>query len=122
VNILVVDDSEALRILVKKVLQKDGRVVLEAEDVEQGLSALEDSLVDLVLLDLEMPEADGFEFLTRRSRLDVPVIMMSGRSDEESLRKAMELGALGFITKPFRPSQLLERIQELVPGFLLPKP
>jgi excisionase family DNA binding protein len=118
--ILIVDDDARIREYVRVNLEMEGYTVREAGDAEQGLGVLEEASPDLILLDVMMPKVDGWEMLRRvreRHGVDtVPVVMYSGKVDEESLREATARGAQGFIGKPFDPGQLIQRAKELLPS------
>jgi CheY-like chemotaxis protein/phosphoribosyl 1,2-cyclic phosphodiesterase len=113
--ILIMDDDEDLRLLVRKALVRAGHVVIEAEDGEEGLRLVETEKPNLILLDLNMPGMDGFEVLKRlRARQDgkaLPVIVLTAQGDEESARTSFQLGATDFLAKPFTPPQLDARVR-----------
>jgi excisionase family DNA binding protein len=117
--ILIVDDDDRLREFVRVNLEMEGYSVREAADAEQGLAALEEEPPDLILLDVMMPKMDGWEMLRRVQERhgvgSIPVIMFSGKVDEEAMRDAASRGAQGFIGKPFNPQQLIESTKQLVP-------
>jgi excisionase family DNA binding protein len=117
--ILIVDDDDRLREFVRVNLEMEGYSVREAADAEQGLAALEEEPPDLILLDVMMPKVDGWEMLRRVQERhgvgSIPVIMFSGKVDEEAMRDAASRGAQGFIGKPFNPQQLIESTKQLVP-------
>lgn len=113
--ILVVDDDEDLRILARRALVRGGHRVIEAPGGIAGLDLIATQHPDLVVLDLNMPDIDGFEVL-RRLRADesipsVPVIVLTAHGDEESARDSFELGATDFLAKPFTPPQLDARVR-----------
>jgi excisionase family DNA binding protein len=109
--ILIVDDDERLREFVRVNLEMEGYSVREAGSAEEGLSALEEEPPDLILLDVMMPQVDGWEMLQRvHERHGV------GKVDEDSLKAATSRGAQGFIGKPFNPQQLIESTKQLVPA------
>jgi CheY-like chemotaxis protein/phosphoribosyl 1,2-cyclic phosphodiesterase len=114
-TILVIDDDEDLRILVRKALSKAGHRVVEAADGAEGLRLIERRTPDLVLLDLFMPAPDGFEVLRAlRARPDthsLAVVVLTAHGDEESARASFELGATDFLAKPFTPPQLDARVR-----------
>jgi excisionase family DNA binding protein len=118
--ILIVDDDDRLREFVRVNLEMEGYAVREASSAEEGLKALEDESPDLILLDVMMPEVDGWEMLRRVQERHgvgaIPVIMFSGKVDEESLKTAASRGAQGFIGKPFNPQDLIESTKQLVPA------
>ncbi len=117
--ILIVDDDEKLREFVRVNLEMEGYSVREASSAEDGLKALEEEPPDLILLDVMMPQVDGWEMLQRVQERhgvgSIPVIMFSGKVDEESLKRATSRGAQGFIGKPFNPQQLIDSTKQLVP-------
>lgn len=113
--VLIVDDDEDLRMLARKSLTRAGYRVIEAGDGEEGLQAIERLSPDLVILDLNMPEMDGFEFLRRiranEATQDLPVIVLTAQGDEESAKRSFEHGATDFLPKPFTPPQIDARVQ-----------
>src|ERR671936_835861 len=118
--ILIVDDDPRLREYIRVNLEMEGYAVREAGDAEEGLSVLEESTPDLVLLDVMMPEVDGWEMLRRVQERhgvgSIPVIMFSGKVEESALQEATERGARGFLGKPFDPQQLIEHAKQLLPA------
>jgi excisionase family DNA binding protein len=115
--VLVVDDDPRLRELVRVNLELEGYEVREAEHAEDALATIEDQAPDLVLLDVVMPGTDGWQMLQRMQERhgSIPVIMFSGKVDEQTAGEAARLGAEGFVGKPFDPQQLIERAKKLVP-------
>ena len=116
--ILIVDDDARLREFVRVNLEMDGYTVREAGNAAEGLAALEEEPPDLILLDVMMPEVDGWEMLRRvreRHGVDsIPVIMFSGKVDEKTAETAAERGAQGFFGKPFDPQQLIQSTKQLL--------
>jgi len=116
--VLIVDDDERLREFVRVNLEMDGYLVREAGSAEEGLAALEEEPPDLVLLDVMMPQVDGFEMLRRMQERhglgSVPVIMFSGKVDEETSNRAEREGAQAFIGKPFDPQALINSTKQLL--------
>jgi excisionase family DNA binding protein len=116
--VLIVDDDARLREFVRVNLEMDGYAVREAGSAEEGLAALEQEPPDLVLLDVMMPQVDGFEMLRRMQEQhglgSVPVVMFSGKVDEETAARAERGGAQAFIGKPFDPQQLIESTKQLL--------
>jgi excisionase family DNA binding protein len=117
--VLIVDDDDRLREYVRVNLEAEGYVVREAASAEDGLAALEDESPDLILLDVMMPKVDGWEMLQRVHEKhgvgSIPVIMFSGKVDEQSATEATSRGAQGFIGKPFDPRALIESTKQLLP-------
>src|SRR5919201_236452 len=108
--VLIVDDDERLRQYVRANLELEGYAVREAASAEAGLEALEEQAPDLILLDVMMPQVEGWEMLRRvhqRHGMEaIPVIMFSGKVETPEDPEAH--GAQGFIGKPFDPQQLIE--------------
>jgi CheY-like chemotaxis protein len=114
-RILIVDDDEDLRILASRALTRSGHQVLEAMSGTDALKFIEEQPPDLVLLDLFMPEPDGFAVL-RKLRANektrtLPVVVLTAAGDEESARKSFDVGATDFLSKPFTPPQLDARVR-----------
>jgi two-component system KDP operon response regulator KdpE len=117
-RIVVVDDEPRMVRFVKMNLDLEGYQALEANDGFQALEKVREYQPDLVLLDVEMPGLDGFETLKRlREISDVPVIMLTVRSDEEDRIKGLDLGADDYVTKPFSPRELSSRIRAVLRRF-----
>lgn len=115
--VLVVDDDERLREYVRVNLEMEGYEVREAGNAEEGLAVLEEEPPDLVLLDVMMPQVDGWEMLRRMHERHgvgaIPVIMFSGKGNEAS-GDATERGAQAFIGQPFDPKQLIDATRQLL--------
>jgi excisionase family DNA binding protein len=118
-SILIVDDDDRIREFVRVNLEMEGYSVREAANAEEGLSALEEQSPDLILLDVMMPQVDGWEMLRRVQERHgvgaIPVVMFSGKVDEDTLADAESRGAQAFIGKPFNPQQLVESTKQLLP-------
>jgi two-component system KDP operon response regulator KdpE len=109
--VLVVDDEPHILQVVRMNLEMEGYHVITASSGAEALERLREDLPDLVLLDVEMPELNGFETLRMiREVSDVPVIMLTVRSEEDDIVHGLELGADDYITKPFRARELSSRI------------
>jgi DNA-binding response OmpR family regulator len=114
-TILIVDDSTTERLIIESGLQQAGYSVLTAEDGRDGLHRLYESKPDLVILDVVMPELDGWGTLDRiRAVSDVPVIMLTGRDEDEERIRGLRAGADDYIGKPFTPEELLARIEAVL--------
>ncbi len=114
-TLLVVDDDERLRSLLAEYLGGRGYTVLTAEGGQPGLDRLRGGGVDLVVLDVMMPDLDGFEVCRRiRAFSKVPVIMLTARGDELDRIVGLEIGADDYLPKPFNPRELLARIQAVL--------
>ncbi len=114
-RILIVDDSEDIRVLLRRILVKAGYDVAEATGAEEALSRAEALRPDLILLDIVMPGMDGFtvcEELGRKALLaDVPVVFLSARSDTADKVRGLEVGGADYITKPFDKAEVLARVE-----------
>ena len=115
-SILIIDDDDSLRDSLRRTLHKQGYVIMEASDGGRGLRQLERQAVDLVLLDLFMPDKDGLETIgdLRRTHPGIKIIAMSGGGFEgtvDVLHVAKMLGAGRTLTKPFTREQLLEAVE-----------
>jgi excisionase family DNA binding protein len=117
--ILLVDDDEKVRELVRVNLEFEGYTVREAGGADEGLAAIEDARPDLILLDVMMPQVDGWEMLRRIQERHgvgaIPVVMFSGKVDERLQTEAEERGAQGFVGKPFDLQQLIDQTKQIVP-------
>ncbi|MEA3422922.1 MAG: response regulator transcription factor [Bacillota bacterium] len=112
-KILVVDDEVLLRNLIKDYLFKDNHEVIEASDGKEGLNEYyKNDDIDLILLDVMMPNYDGWTVLKEiRKSSDVPVIMLTARSQDTDELYGFEIGANDYITKPFKPNILMARVR-----------
>ena len=117
--VLIVDDDERVREYVRVNLEAEGYVVREAASAAEGLAALGEQSPDLILLDVMMPQVDGWEMLQQIHEHTgvgaIPVVMFSGKVDERSAAEAESRGAQGFIGKPFDPRSLIESTKQLLP-------
>ncbi len=114
-NILIVEDDPNIRKLVRVNLVKRGYTVSEAEDSHQAMARFQAEAVDLVLLDLVLPGLSGVDVCAwMRARSDVPIIVLSARSEEDLKVAALDAGADDYVTKPFGVRELLARIQALL--------
>ena len=118
-TVLIVDDDPKLREYVRVNLEMEGYSVKEAGSADEGLGVLDESTPDLVLLDVLMPEVDGWEMLRRVQERHgvgaIPVIMFSGKVDEQAAEEAASRGAQAFIGKPFNPQELIDQTKQLLP-------
>ncbi len=118
-SILLVDDDDKVRELVRVNLEFEGYVVREAGSAEEGLAAIAEAKPDLILLDVMMPHVDGWEMLRRvQERYGagvIPVVMFSGQVDEQAQALATSSGAQGFVGKPFDLQHLIAQTKQTVP-------
>ena len=114
-KILVVDDEERMVRFIRLNLEHDGFRVIEAFNGNQAINKARSNLPDLVLLDVMMPDLDGFEVLrVLREVSSVPVIMLTAKGEEEDRVRGLELGADDYITKPFSPRELVSRVRAVL--------
>jgi len=111
-TILVIDDEDYIRKLLQRMLEEAGYGVVTAANGREALDMMLQTNVSLVLLDIMMPEIDGFQVLGLiREKSGVPVIMLTGRGEVTALRDAVDLGADDYVRKPFNKRELLARIK-----------
>jgi len=112
---LVVDDSITVRRVTERFLQRQGMRVMTAKDGLDAISVLQDTKPDVILLDIEMPRMDGYEFASHvrndERYADVPIIMITSRVGDKHRARAIELGVNDYLGKPYQDAQLLEAIQ-----------
>ena len=114
-KVLVVDDDPELLPLVAYALRQEAYLVLEAATGEAALLVADAEQPDLVVLDVNLPDLDGFEVCRRlRERSDVPILMLTVRGEEEDVVHGLDLGADDYLTKPFSPRTLTARVRALL--------
>jgi two-component system KDP operon response regulator KdpE len=114
-RILVVDDEERMVRFIRLNLEHDGFQVVEAFRGAQAINKMRSSMPDLVLLDVMLPDMDGFEVLRMvREISTVPVIMLTAKGEEEDRVRGLELGADDYVTKPFSPRELVSRVRAVL--------
>lgn len=113
--ILVVDDEIRISRMIRMNLEHDGYDVIEANSGQQALDMVRSRMPNLVILDVMMPGLDGFETLQiLREISQVPVIMLTAKSEEEDRIRGLELGADDYVTKPFSPRELMSRVKAVL--------
>lgn len=117
-TVLLVEDEESLRLVLRDLLERDGFAVVEAADGIAALDEIDRSAPDAIVLDLNLPRLDGYGVLARlRSRPathEIPVVVLTAKSDEDNEVRVFESGADDFLTKPFRPRALTARLRALL--------
>ncbi len=117
-NILIVDDDPSHRMLLRKVLENAGCLVEDAESVTAAIKKFQAKIPDLIVLDLNMPEHDGFTFLKLREKTPfikkVPVLVQSSATGKPSIEKALAMGANQFLEKPLNAGILLQKLRSLL--------
>ena len=114
-TIMVIDDEKRLVSLVESYLIQEGYRVISANDGKEALPIASREKPDLIILDIMMPEMDGYEFMrTHRSEMDTPIILLTARVDDDERVIGLELGADDYVTKPFRPRELVARVRAVL--------
>ena len=114
-NILVCDDESGIRLLIRKYAQYEGHNVLEAENGLQAVDMCKNRDIDIVIMDIMMPELDGFSAVRKiREFSNVPVIMLSARGEEYDRIHGFETGVDDYVVKPFSPKELMMRIDVIL--------
>lgn len=114
-KILVVDDDPHIRELVTVFLENEDFSCIEADNGEQGLERLEQENAGLIILDIMMPEMDGWTFCRRvRKRWQIPILMLTAKGETMQKVKGFELGADDYLVKPFEPIELVMRVKALL--------
>ncbi|MBP1969989.1 DNA-binding response OmpR family regulator [Virgibacillus natechei] len=120
ITILTVDDDPHIRELLRFYLQKEGYQTIEAVDGEEALGHLEERRVQLAIVDIMMPNIDGYELCREiRSYYDIPVLMVTAKGEISDKEKAYAAGTDDYIVKPFEPKEILFRIKALLRRFQL---
>ena len=113
-NVLVVDDSKAIFMMVTQMLEEKGHKSIWAEHGEDAVKKISENEIDLILLDWNMPIMTGPEFLQKNkdeSLTSVPIVMMTTENKPDHIKKALELGAVEYIMKPFTSDILFDKIE-----------
>jgi two-component system chemotaxis response regulator CheY len=120
-NLMIVDDSPVMRAFIARIVDLSGLDVaecLQASNGQEALDMLREKWVDIILTDVNMPTMNGEEFVRRLDEDDllrtVPVLVVSTDGSEHRVQRMMSLGAKGYVTKPFSPEQLRERMEQLL--------
>ncbi|XID94917.1 response regulator transcription factor [Paenibacillaceae bacterium WGS1546] len=114
-SVLIVEDQQVLREIMKEYLLDEGYRVLEASDGSQALELFREHEIDLIILDIMLPELDGWSVCRRiRKSSNVPILMLTSRSDEDDTLLGFELGADDYVVKPCSPPILLARAKRLL--------
>ena len=111
-KILIVDDEEMIRAVLKEYVEFEGNEAYEAKDGMEAVRLCKENDYDLILMDIMMPQLDGFSAVKEiKKTKDMPVIMLSARGEEYDKLFAFELGVDDYVTKPFSPKEVMARIQ-----------
>ena len=111
-RVLVVDDSDFMRRMLNDILSKEGHVIYETKNGKECVDFLESEEVDICILDIAMPVMDGIETLEmiRGKHPKMKIVMLSAKCTEDNVRRTLELGADGFVAKPFAAGSIIERM------------
>jgi DNA-binding response OmpR family regulator len=113
--VLLVDDEDQLRRVMRDLLQRQGYTVVEARDGAQALDEVDRHAPDIMILDLNLPGVDGYSVLSqlrsRQATRQLPIIVLTAKGDEDNEVRVLELGADDFLTKPFRAKALAARLE-----------
>lgn len=114
-RIMMIDDDDVIRTLLKRVLEGVGCIAIPASGIKEALKILPENKPDLIILDLSMPELDGFSLLKfrRQNKMvsTIPVIVLSGTKDKKTIERALEMGADQFLEKPFEARIILQKLR-----------
>mgnify|MGYP001487994879 FL=1 len=114
-HVLIIDDDQKIRLLLKKFLDNNGFRVSDAENTQQAKKIMETLIFDLLVIDIMMPGQNGLEFLKEvRQTNAIPTLMLTAMSNPEDRLDGLEYGADDYMTKPFEPRELLLRIQNIL--------
>lgn len=114
-RILVVDDEEMIRKLIRKYAEFDGHTIDEAVDGMDAIAKFKDGSYDIIIMDIMMPELDGFSACREIRKLsDIPIIMLSARGEEYDKINGFEIGIDDYVVKPFSPKELMLRIDAIM--------
>ncbi|MGH2448596.1 MAG: response regulator transcription factor [Chloroflexota bacterium] len=114
-NILIVDDEPGIRRLISMYLEREGFTAVQAGTGEEALVAMSQSMPELVVLDIMLPDMDGWEVCRGiRKAGDVPIIMLTARDGDDDKIVGLELGADDYVTKPFTPRELVARVKAIL--------
>ncbi|EEU12426.1 MULTISPECIES: response regulator transcription factor [Anaerococcus] len=115
INILIIEDEQGISKIIKSYLEKEGYNVFQAFDGKEGLDFFENEQIDLILLDLMIPKISGEDLIKEiRNKSNVPVIMVTAKVSEENIINGLKLGADDYVTKPFSPKELMQRIKTVL--------
>lgn len=118
-RVLVVDDEEILRMLIRDTLEDMGYEIEEAENGQEALERVTQEHYDLMILDYMMPHVTGIEVIERlpaQIKANLPILMLTAKSQEEDRQKVFEKGVDYFMSKPFSPVKLMEVVEDILNG------
>jgi DNA-binding response OmpR family regulator len=119
-KVMVIDDEPAIHRLINIILEDEGFLIVGPQEHREAKHSIVGGKPDVIILDIMMPEVDGFDILRMLKEDDetmhIPVIILSVRSLQEDIDKAMSLGADHYLTKPFEPSELISTLKTVLAG------
>jgi len=114
-HILVVDDDDGIRLLVKKYLNENNFLVTTARSAEDATEKIKIIKFDLIVLDIMMPGKNGLEFIEdNKKKLDTPILLLTAKGEPKERIEGLEIGADDYLPKPFEPKELILRIQNII--------
>ncbi|KRO60089.1 MAG: two-component system response regulator, partial [Pelagibacteraceae bacterium BACL5 MAG-120705-bin12] len=114
-HILVVDDDDGIRLLVKKYLNENNFLVSTADNAENASAKIKVVKFDLIILDIMMPGKSGLEFIKdNKNKLDTPIILLTAKGEASERIEGLEIGADDYLPKPFEPKELILRIKNIL--------
>lgn len=114
-KVLIVDDEQDIRELIKFYVNKEGYDVIEAKDGEQALEIFETEYIDLAIIDVMMPKMDGFELVENMKEFkDVPCIMLTAKAESKDKLRGFSVGVDDYVVKPFDPNELMARVKAVM--------
>ena len=114
-KVLVVDDEQDIRELIKFYLNKEGFEVIEAKDGEDALEKFDNEYIDLAIIDVMMPKMDGFELVENMKEFkDIPCIMLTAKAESQDKLRGFSAGVDDYVVKPFDPNELMARVKAVM--------
>lgn len=117
-KILVIEDSKNISFMIEMCLKRNGFHVYKAADGVEAMETIFNVVPDLILLDIVIPKLNGYlicEAVKANDKLSkIPIVVMSAKTQEDDIQKAFELGASDYLTKPFNPSELMEKVKRYI--------
>lgn len=114
-DVLVIEDDQSVRVLVKAVLEKNGNNVSQADNAADGQELAFNNEYDIIILDLGLPDGDGFEIAKniRDQEITTPILVLSAEQETDVKVKCLKVGADDYLTKPFNPEELMARVEAI---------
>lgn len=112
-KILVIDDSQTNLLLIEDILSEEGYNIIPVSDPKKGIGLVHTLHPDIIILDIMMPQMDGFEFFEKIKPYNIPVIMISAKTDMITIKKSREIGVFDFIKKPVKIDVLKNKVKQV---------